>query len=359
MSTKKLQIVTPIVTSVNGQTGDVTLDISGGGGGASTPMKKLTFTGGATGEYDGSSNVSVAIPEDRIYELHMTQNDNDTFTISNDFDEAIAAQEAGKIITGPSSIINITNYEIPNPDRCHLYVTIGDIFIDVLWEKATGIGTLKGYYNMPSFNMNEESTLFTSSGAVYWDSVDSKWTIKDISGSSGDVYILNLDTTKTNDENTFYLINSLDSFKEAIDTKKILYYQDTIAVGSYQNDLLGLYTSNSFTGKGYQYWGSAIEGTSLKFTQMAALDTPVLYRSDAGPPLSDRTKADFSKSGAVYWDKDQDAYILKDISYKAGNGISISDDGTISVTAAKMYSGTNTPADSLGENGDIYIQTEG
>ena len=30
MSTKKIQITTPIVTSVNGKTGDVTLDISGG-----------------------------------------------------------------------------------------------------------------------------------------------------------------------------------------------------------------------------------------------------------------------------------------------------------------------------------------
>ena len=46
--------------------------------------------------------------------------------------------------------------------------------------------------------------------------------------------------------------------------------------------------------------------------------------------------------------------------YKAGNGISISDDGTISVTAAKIYSGTsNAPSADLGENGDIYIQTEG
>ena len=38
MSTKKIQITTPIVTSVNGQTGDVTLDISGGGTGN---MKKI------------------------------------------------------------------------------------------------------------------------------------------------------------------------------------------------------------------------------------------------------------------------------------------------------------------------------
>jgi hypothetical protein len=45
--------------------------------------------------------------------------------------------------------------------------------------------------------------------------------------------------------------------------------------------------------------------------------------------------------------------------YKAGNGISISDDGTISVTAAKIYSGTVTPDNSLGDNGDIYVQMEG
>ena len=45
--------------------------------------------------------------------------------------------------------------------------------------------------------------------------------------------------------------------------------------------------------------------------------------------------------------------------YKAGTGIFISDDGTISVTVAKIYSGTTTPDNSTGENGDIYIQTEG
>lgn len=48
------------------------------------------------------------------------------------------------------------------------------------------------------------------------------------------------------------------------------------------------------------------------------------------------------------------------IPHKAGNGISISNDGTISVTASKIYSGTsNAPSADLGENGDIYIQTEG
>lgn len=55
MSTKKLQIVTPIVTSVNGETGDVTLN-------SLKNPNALTFTGGATGGYDGSSAKTVAIP---------------------------------------------------------------------------------------------------------------------------------------------------------------------------------------------------------------------------------------------------------------------------------------------------------
>ena len=45
--------------------------------------------------------------------------------------------------------------------------------------------------------------------------------------------------------------------------------------------------------------------------------------------------------------------------YKAGTGISIADDGTISVTVSQIYSGTTTPDNSIGVNGDIYIQTEG
>lgn len=60
MSTKKIQITTPIVTSINGKTGDVTLDVSGSSG----SMKKLTFTGAVTGEYDGSNDISVEIPSD-------------------------------------------------------------------------------------------------------------------------------------------------------------------------------------------------------------------------------------------------------------------------------------------------------
>lgn len=59
MSTKKLQIVTPIVNSVNGESGDVTLD-------SLKNPKRLAFTGGTFCSYDGSEDVTVSIPRIRV-----------------------------------------------------------------------------------------------------------------------------------------------------------------------------------------------------------------------------------------------------------------------------------------------------
>lgn len=76
-------------------------------------------------------------------------------------------------------------------------------------------------------------------------------------------------------------------------------------------------------------------------------------------PSFDEATNSLTNSGLVYWNPNNETWSIKP-AYKAGNGISISNDGTISVTAAKIYTGTsNTPSADLGENGDIYIQTEG
>lgn len=75
-------------------------------------------------------------------------------------------------------------------------------------------------------------------------------------------------------------------------------------------------------------------------------------------------------SGAVCYDRVNNEFIIKDTMsptattstagiIKVGNGLSISADGTLSVTTATYYSGTNAPADTLGTNGDLYLQTEG
>lgn len=44
---------------------------------------------------------------------------------------------------------------------------------------------------------------------------------------------------------------------------------------------------------------------------------------------------------------------------KVGNGLSISADGTLSVTTATYYAGTADPVNTLGADGDLYLKTEG
>lgn len=225
MSTKKLQIVTPIVTSVNGQTGDVTLDISGGGTGN---MKKLTFTGAVTGEYDGTTDVSVDIPSD-VYVVQFDAND----ILVNDY-----AELENAIKNGMSIIIK-----------------------------------------------SSDAMFFTCVTSMVQSSL-----ITLVTELSTDIYIAAIDKT----------------------TKKV-----TTTTASYV----------------------AIENSA---------DVP-------------------SKSGFVYHDKDTDSYSIKDITLpiatasttgtiKVGNGLSISDDGTLSVTTATYYTGVSDPVNTLGVDGDLYLK---
>ena len=75
------------------------------------------------------------------------------------------------------------------------------------------------------------------------------------------------------------------------------------------------------------------------------------------------------KSGNVYYDKTKKNFFIKDTTppiattstagtIKVGNGLSISDDGTLSVTTATYYTGTADPVDTLGADGDLYLKTE-
>lgn len=65
-------------------------------------------------------------------------------------------------------------------------------------------------------------------------------------------------------------------------------------------------------------------------------------------------------TGYLFW-SNADGWVTKEIpsfpTYTAGNGIAISSDNVISIVAPKVYSGADAPADTLGNNGDIYIQT--
>ena len=169
-------------------------------------------------------------------------------------------------------------------------------------------------------------------------------------GSGSDVFVIEM-TTSTTFSKTF------DEIKAAIQTKKSL-------IGIPTNGTIPLYgyywTQDNFE---YISLDSAISGAAMYwFAQkdINSTDESTWTYEAVKVPNAGTTE---SNSGAAYWNSTNKKWEIIDITptaYKAGNGISISNDGTISVTAAKIYSGTsNAPSADLGENGDIYIQTEG
>lgn len=236
MSTKKLQIVTPIVTSVNGQTGDVTL---------ANESKSLGLTSAAIGQIPKVKAVdSNGVPTeweptvlsgDMVYALNAVIDEESlSYTINDNFDDVVAAIDQDKIVV------------------------------------------LDGY-------------LFPSSR-----------------------------TTKTD----------------------------------------GTVITIKFTGVGE---GMII---SLEWNRghPVAKATIHLFPTFAlGPSLI---------SGAVCYDRANNKFIIKDTTspiattstagiIKVGNGLSISADGTLSVTTATYYTGTADPVNTLGVDGDLYLKTEG
>jgi hypothetical protein len=229
MSTKKLQIVTPIVTSVNGQTGDVTLDVSGGAGN----MKKLTFTGAVTGEYDGTTDISVDIPSD----VYIAQINATSGILVNDYDELVSAIRSHKIIIlligETAGLITITVADFDST-KVTLGVPEQEYFINFTIAKDTKKLAASYLYH---FSMEIQEGVDPKSGVVYFD-----------------------------------------------------------------------------------------EATGLCSTKDSV--SPIATASTAG--------------------------IIK-----VGNGLSIADDGTLSVTTATYYTGTSDPVDTLGADGDLYLKTEG
>lgn len=265
MSTKKLQIVTPIVTSVNGQTGDVTLTneskslgltsaavgqipkvkaVDSNGvptewesavlpSGGTGNMKKLTFTGAVTGEYDGSNDVSVEIPSD----VYIAQIEATSGILVNDYDELVSAIRSHKIIIlligETAELIAITMADFDST-KVTLSVPEQEYFINFTIAKDTKKLAASYLYH---FSMKIQEGVDPKSGVVYFD-----------------------------------------------------------------------------------------EATGLCSTKDSV--SPIATTSTAG-------------------------------TIKVGNGLSISEDGTLSVTTATYYSGTSTPANTLGVDGDLYLQTEG
>lgn len=222
------QIYNNVVTSVNGQTGDVTLNIPGGTGN----MKKLTFTGAATGEYDGTADVSVDIPSD-VYVVQIDIND----TLVNDFDELVSAIKSHKNIIAlfGTEFMVATNVSV---NSISTEVDLSVVFDNLLTYISIAKNTKKAKLNsLYCLGMEYGEEFSPKSGVVYFDKA-----------------------------------TGLCSTKDSV--------------------------------------------------------SPIATTSTAG-------------------------------TIKVGNGLSISTDGTLSVTTATYYTGTADPVNTLGADGDLYLKTEG
>lgn len=253
MSTKKLQIVTPIVTSVNGQTGDVTLDISGGGTGTSV-------------------------------QSDWNQNDE---TASDYIKNKPFYQEAG--------------YE------------------DITWDGNTDGKTVF------------DNTHYLVSTSVLDQSYFIGATITIISRSTSDTKVL---------ESTSTILSSISSSKSTDDVwifldkdghefPYVLYVlKDNVTFNSLTIEKKGLYF----------YYANNTDGTCVYISNISAGGQYNKKLESRYLPMASALTA-----GAI----------------KVGNGLSISDDGTLSVTTATYYTGTADPVNTLGADGDLYLQTEG
>lgn len=240
MSTKKLQIVTPIVTSVNGQTGDVTLDISGGGTGTSV-------------QSDWNQNDETA--SDYIK--------NRPFYNKKAFEDIIWDGVIG------------------NKESQHVEETIGSTDYVLVSNEVISSSALIG-----------AKIVLSSGDEVICTSSNISEDEESISIQFGSTSVLVI--YKTTDENALLL------------KKKGIYFT-----------LVKRPDATTYTSK-------------LVFPEnVVKLDSKYL------------STATTTSIGAI----------------KVGNGLSISDDGTLSVTTATYYTGTADPVNTLGADGDLYLQT--
>lgn len=260
MSTKKIQITTPIVTSINGKTGDVTLDVSGG-------------ETGTLVQSDWNQNDETAsdyIKNRPFYTINM---DSITWDGSTD----------GKIKAGFYYLVS--EQEFNESYFLGATVTIISTTLSTGTSEKNDV-VVASWKASQSFNNN----VSTNNIVKFYQS--------DKSEISFMYYIL--------EDNTEQIVSASSSF---LFPKKGLYFM------RYEDDDVLAYASSIIP-----------SGANNKYKTLNSNYLPT---------------ATTASIGAI----------------KVGNGLSISADGTLSVTTATYYTGTADPVNTLGADGDLYLKT--
>ena len=292
-----------------------------------------------------------------VFVIEFTFDNGNITGASKTFEETKQAIKSNKIVVVQN--LQTTNELNPCLDQIFLSGTEEDpseqIWLKVsymyIFNHTATISWVKNSSGAEEFmTISDESPVWPSgsselsnSGAAYWNASNKKWEIKNIASGSDTFYF---EISGNNDN----LISSktFAEIKSAIESNKHIF---VLSSGILIQAAL-YYMSSSSSARLLLCVG---EGwTELNISS----DNTITLQTYSIPSFDDATNS-LTNSGLVYWNPNNETWSIKP-TYKAGNGISISNDGTISVTAAKIYSGTsNAPSADLGENGDIYIQTEG
>lgn len=308
----------------------------------------LTFTGAVTGSYDGSAPISVNIPTVPTKTSQLT-NDSGFLTshqdISGKQDKAtLEADVAAKGFTKNTGTYSKPAGGIPKSD------------LDAAVQTSLGKADTA---------LQEHQSLAAYRTAAAQDEIDSgkvdKVTGKGLSTNDYTASAkAKVDAIPANPKytDTVYDDTAINERVATIEGKESAWDAKSDFSGSY-NDLTdkptiptALPNPNAITFTG------AVTG-SYDGSEPVTINIP---ESGAG----NMKKLTFT--GAVTGEYDGTTDVSIDIPIatastagiiKVGNGLSISADGTLSVTTATYYTGTADPVNTLGADGDLYLKTEG
>lgn len=392
------------------------------------PKIKAVDSNGVPTEWEPAT-----LSSDMFYVLDVVDNEGDTVTINNNFDDVVAANYQGKIFvldgtclsvfhTASESDGTVTEIEFTVIDKRQV--------ISLTWHRGNSTATFT-WQVFPTFD--PEAILSTSTpGILCYDGED--FAVKSKADLSG-AYIVEVDSNDI-------LVNDYTEFENAVKSGAtiIIKISDTsYTVCTYygydDSSIICylIYGSEMFTAKfdkstkrrtytlladlsntyfvnidennniinDYNGLDNAIKANKLIIVKMLNMIVPCqrATRDDSKItfavqlsstlmefsvdkntkeltahqyrfPMLDFTTLEQGSSGNVYYDKAAGEFIIKDTTppiattstagtIKVGNGLSVSADGTLSVTTATYYTGTADPVNTLGADGDLYLKTEG
>lgn len=287
----------------------------------------------------------VALSSDMFYVLDMVDGEGDTYTINNNFDEAVSAIDQGKVFIYKGGCL-LASYNTDEGTAKSIDLGIVKALGHTMWwEWNRGNSTVTSKLNL--FPIIDSGTI-TTTGVVYYDG---SFKIKSEASASGAIYII-----KFSDG---VLVNDYTELENAVKEHKIIVEGSNSDI--YLICVMASYDENSIS-LSFQYSNLMLQSRIAQGTKKVITSTYVIPSIEADEGLS-------SQSGSIYYDKITNSFSIKDITpptaststagtIKVGNGLSISDDGTLSVTTATYYTGTSDPVDTLGADGDLYLKTE-